>query len=55
MWISQGLRTFWEKVIVLKLAAMGLSKQYCLRRSLRRRVVLRGQAEKQESQNVLQP
>src|ERR1035437_8846699 len=29
-WISNGLREFWEKAIVLKLAARACSKQYCL-------------------------
>jgi hypothetical protein len=28
--ISNGLRTFWDKVIVLKLAVGALCKQYCL-------------------------
>jgi hypothetical protein len=29
-WISNGLREFWEKATVLKLAARACSKQYCL-------------------------
>jgi hypothetical protein len=29
-WISQGLREFWDKATVLKLAAWAYSKQYCL-------------------------
>jgi hypothetical protein len=32
-WILKGLREFWEKATVLKLVAMDLSKQYCLRRN----------------------
>jgi hypothetical protein len=30
--ISNGLREFWEKATVLKLAEGAFSKQYCLRR-----------------------
>jgi hypothetical protein len=29
-WISNGLREFWEIAIVLKLAVVAFSKQYCL-------------------------
>jgi hypothetical protein len=29
-WIYYGLREFWEIATVLRLAAMALSKQYCL-------------------------
>jgi hypothetical protein len=56
-WISDGLREFWEKATVLKLAAGAISKQYCLSDPPLggERVVLRGQAEKQEPQNYLQP
>ena len=54
LWISNGLREFWEKATVLKLAARVCSKQYCLS-ECNERVVLRGQAEKQEPQNYLQP
>jgi hypothetical protein len=56
-WISKGLREFWEKATVLKLAAKAISKQYCLSDPpfSGERVVLRGQAEKQEPQNYLQP
>jgi len=56
-WISNGLREFWEKATVLRLAAMACCKQYCLSDppSGGERVVLREQAEKQEPQNYLQP
>jgi hypothetical protein len=56
-WISTGLREFWEKATVLRLAALAFSKQYCLSDPAIAgdRVVLRGQAEKQEPQNYLQP
>jgi hypothetical protein len=56
-WVSNGLREFWEKATVLKLAAKACCKQYCLRPDLLEsgRVVLRGQASKQEPQNYLQP
>jgi len=30
IWVSTGLREFWEIAIGLKLAARALSKQYCL-------------------------
>ena len=29
-WISNGLREFWDKATVLRLAAVAKSKQYCL-------------------------
>ena len=32
-WISNGLREFWDKATVLRLAARAFSKQYCLRRT----------------------
>jgi len=53
-WISNGLREFWEIATILKLAVMACCKQYCLSEQSER-VVLRGQAEKQEPQNYLQP
>jgi len=31
VWISNGLREFWDKATVLKLAAVACCKQYCLR------------------------
>jgi hypothetical protein len=54
---KNGLREFWEIVTVLKLAVRACCKQYCLSEppSGGERVVLRGQAEKQEPQNYLQP
>ncbi len=54
-WISDGLREFWVKATVLRLGAVDQSKQYCLSPASAGRVVLRGQAEKQEPQNYLQP
>jgi len=53
-WISTGLREFWERATVLKLAARACSKQYCLS-ECNERVVMRGQVEKQKPQNYLQP
>jgi hypothetical protein len=55
--ISNGLREFWEIATVLKIAAWALNKQYCLSDTPAggERVVLHGQAEKQEPQNYLQP
>jgi len=53
--ISTGLREFWEIATVFKLAAMACCKQYCLSPASAGRVVLRGQANKQEPQNSLQP
>ena len=53
-WVSNGLREFWVKATVLKLAVRAFFKQYCLS-EWNERVVLRGQAEKQEPQNYLQP
>lgn len=29
-WVLNGLREFWEIATILKLAAMAISKQYCL-------------------------
>ena len=54
IWVSNGLREFWEIATVMRLAARALSKQYCLSEQ-RERVVLRAQAEKQPPQNSLQP
>jgi hypothetical protein len=54
IWVSNGLREFWEIASVMRLAARALSKQYCLSEQ-RERVVLRAQAEKQPPQNSLQP
>jgi len=53
-WILNGLREFWEIATVLKIAARACCKQYCLS-ECNERVVLRGQTEKQELQNYLQP
>jgi hypothetical protein len=52
-WISNGLREFWGKAKVLKLAAGACCKQYCLSDPAYagERVVLRGQASKQEPQS----
>jgi hypothetical protein len=46
----------WEKATVLRLAAIALSKQYYLsdHTEAGERVVLRGQAKKQEPKNYLQ-
>jgi hypothetical protein len=54
IWVSNGLREFWEIASVMRLAARALSKQYCLSEQ-RERVVLRAQAEKHTPQNSLQP
>jgi hypothetical protein len=56
-WISNGLREFLEIATVLKFAVGAFSKQYCLSDPPvgGERVVLRGQAEKQEPKNSLQP
>jgi hypothetical protein len=54
IWVSNGLREFWEKATVFRFAAQAFSKQYCLSEQCEH-VVLRGQDEKHEPQNYLQP